>query len=115
MLDIIELNKGIVTTVHNAITGTTASNVVKCGNHNAIDVKVELSGSGAWTVKVQGAFEKNGTYVDWYDVDGDAMSTGSISASRGIRFVGVPSYIKIVATKDSGTATVTVKVQPTTN
>lgn len=110
---ITRMGKGAVTTAHAAGTADTAtSSAITCEGYNAVIVKVDVAGSGAWTIKLQGMLESTGTYADLYDNSGTLMSTGSISASRGQLFVGIPDYIKVVATEDSGTATVTVKVQP---
>jgi hypothetical protein len=105
--------KGAVTTTHAAGTAdTTTSNPVNVSGCNAALVHVNISGSGAWTVKLQGAMEANGTYVDLYNGAGSQMTTGSIAADRCQLFLGIPDYLKVVATEDSGTATVEIKIQP---
>lgn len=107
-----KMGKGDVTTVHDGISTTTTSNAVITQGFNAILVKCDFSGSGSWTIKVQGALQSSGIYADLYDNSGSLMSTGSISSDRCQLFVGIPDQIKILATEDSGTATVTIKVQP---
>lgn len=109
-----ELARGAVTTAHSAITATATSSIIHADRHNAVLVHFDIDGTGAWTVKLQGALTSAGTYVDLYDNNGTLMSTGSISADRCYLFIGIPEYIKVVATEDSGTATATVIVQPIT-
>jgi len=112
MANIVELNKGAVTTAHSAIAVTTTSSAIDTRGYNAVLVHVDITDSGAWTIKIQGALTPSDTYVDWYDSNGVLMSTGSISADQGIIFVGIPDTIKVVATEDTNGATLTVKVQP---
>lgn len=115
MSQIVRLDKGAVTTTHPVGTNLTAtSSAIHIGLDNSVLLKTIFTGTGSWTFKILGALTSNGTFVDWYDNNGNLMSTGSISTNRGQVFVGLPQFIKVVATKDSGTATVEVKIQPIT-
>lgn len=109
---IIKLAKGEVTTAHSAINATATSAVIKTNMHNAALLSCDITGTGAWTMKLQGAITSDGTYMDLYDSNGNLMSTGSITADRMQLFVGLPEFIKVVATEDTDGATMTVKVQP---
>jgi hypothetical protein len=112
---VMQLEKGQITTAHATGTAATAtSNIIRTKGNNAVLVKVDISGSGAWTIALTGALEDTGAFASLYDANGNAMGTGSKTTSGCYLFVGVPELIKIVATEDSGTATVTVKVQPIT-
>lgn len=116
--EIIKMSKGRVITTHAAGTSSTTTSAALTTNdiqmNNALLVKVDISGSGAWTIKLQGMLEAGGTMADLYDSGGTLMSTGSITTSILRVFRGIPENIQVVATEDSGTATVTVKVQPIT-
>ena len=111
---LVKMGKGTVTTAHSAISATATSSAINVNFHNAALVAVDFTGSGSWTVKLQGALTSDGVYKDLYDNNGSLLSTGSISADRIQLFVGLPENIKVVATEDSGTASITVKVQPIT-
>lgn len=111
---LVKMGRGSVTTAHDGISATATSATVQTNFHNAMFVSCNITGTGAWTVKLQGAITSDGTFIDLYDFNGSLMSLGSIPGNKGQVFAGLPEFIKIVATKDSGTATLTVKVQPIT-
>ena len=107
--------KGNVITVHSAIEATATSDPVDCRGYNALLVYFDTSAANNWTIKVQGAPSRNGTYADVYEL----ANTGSmaamsyqLNADRVFIFKGIPDWVKVVATEDVNGATVTVKVQP---
>ena len=111
MINLVQLARGKTATPISAATATTTSVAQAARGHNAIIVYPTFSGSGAWTVKIQGSPTAQGTYADMYDNNSNLMSTGSISTNRCQLFVGIPEHFKIVATEDSGTATITVNYE----
>lgn len=91
------------------ITATTTSKVCSARGHNALILYTKfVTGSGTWTVKIQGALTADGTYMDMYDSAGNLMAISSATASKAKLMVGIPSHFKIVATEDSNGATVDV-------
>ena len=112
MAKIVQLDKGTVTTAHSAITTTTTSSAIDTTGYSAVLVYFNITGSGAWTIKLQGALTSSDDYIDLYDGNGIQMSTGSLTTDMCRLFVGIPDFIKVVATEDSNGATVTTKVQP---
>ena len=106
---LIQLYKGTVENAIPALTAGTTTSVAKHSKgHNALIVFANITGTGAWTIKIQGATSKNGTYLDLYDQNGNQVTTGSISGDRAQFFVGLPNYFKIVATEDTNGATIQV-------
>ena len=115
--DIDKMNKGNVTTAHSAITATATSAKINCKGYNALLVLVDLSATGTpnWTITVNGAMGEQETAVAWNQIDNAsvvAMSSGALTADAGFTFIGVPDWVTITATENSGTGTCTVKVQP---
>jgi len=105
---IVQLAKGLKKTVHNGITVTTTSEPQKANGHNALILYFDMTaGTGTWTVKIQGQ-APNGTYIDVYNAEGDAMSLASVTADKAQVFAGIPETFRIVATEDVNGATVTV-------
>lgn len=108
--------KGTVTKIHDAITATATSEVVKCIGFNAILVTVTITGgANNWTFKLQGANASDGTFVDIYEqanTGSMALMSYQCNASRMFLFKGIPDFIKVVATEDVNGSTVTVEVQP---
>jgi hypothetical protein len=106
--------KGVVTKVHDAITGTATSDAVDCEGYNSLLVLADISISKNWTFKVTGCDTSGGTFKDCYANNGGTMAVMSYqtNSSKVFMFTGVPDYIKVVATEDEDGATVTVKVQP---
>ena len=104
--------RGAVQTAHSGVATTTTSAEIDLGNEFlGCLVVVDITGSGQWTVKVQGTHAEGGNYGDLTDIYGNAMSI-TTSTDVGQGFFGCTRYIKIVATEDSGTATCTVKLIP---
>ena len=92
-----------------ASTASTTTVVQKIKEYNALILYIDIAGSGAWTIKIQGSADQSDDKKDVYDCNGALMSTGSISTSRCVVFVGIPKFYTIVATEDSGTSTIIVK------
>jgi len=64
---LIQLYKGTVENAIPALTAETTTSVAKHSKgHNALIVFANITGTGAWTIKIQGATSKNGTYLDLY-------------------------------------------------
>ena len=105
---------GNITTAHSAIAATATSAEIALGDYPSIYVEVDVGATGTpnWTITVTGSLTSGGTFVALTDVNNVAMSTGALTADGGETFRGCPSYIKIVATENSGTGTCTVKVMP---
>lgn len=109
MLRAIELARGqIKNAIAAATNATTTSDLQRANGLNAIILYLDITGSGEWTVKLQGATSSSGTFMDLYDHNGNQMSMGSLAADRARLFIGIPEHFKIVATEDSGTATIQV-------
>ncbi len=87
---------------------TTTSEQQEMQGHNALVLFAEITGTGTWTVKIQGASERNGTYMDLQDERGDAMALASATASIAQVFIGIPDDFRIVATEDVNGATIQV-------
>jgi hypothetical protein len=110
-----KLYKGNVITVHSAITATATSDPVDCRGYNALLVFFDTSAANNWTIKVQGAPTRSGTYADCYEQANTGTMTlmsYQLNADRVFLFKGIPDWVKIVATEDVDGSTVTVKVQP---
>lgn len=115
-IDVSKMSKGAVTTAHSAIAETATSAEIDCRGYNAILVKAfAFSAAENWTFKVQGSMTSGGTFVDIYE----QANTGAMvamshqcNAAMMFPFRGIPDYVKIVATRDGGASTVTVKVHP---
>lgn len=113
-----QMNKGTVTTAHNAIVVTTTSTEINCTGYNSLLVECAVSAitSGNWVVDVQGAMVTGGTVGDCYDLNvatPTKLTTGTISAdgNRIFLFRGIPDFVKILATRTTD-GTLTCKVQP---
>jgi hypothetical protein len=104
----ITLQRGRAETILSGITATTTTKPLDCHNANAIILYFNLTaGSGTWTVKIQGK-ASDGTYIDMYDVNGNAMELTGVTADKAQIFVGIPNEFKIVATEDVDGATVSI-------
>ena len=112
-IDSIEKSQGV--NVLNAVDVTTTSGAIDASGKNAVLLKITISDAVQnWTVKLQGCFTQNGTYVDIYE----QANTGSMvamsyqtNASKMILFKGIPDWIKVVATEDVNGAKCSVDVQ----
>jgi hypothetical protein len=111
-MHISEMSKGLITTVHSAITATATSAEIDVTGFNAVLVSVLITGTGTWKADVQGRFDATGTVMDIYDNSDNQLTTGNLTASRMKLFVAVPNFIKIVATEVVDGATCTVRIQP---
>jgi hypothetical protein len=114
---LMQLAKGeIVTpTELTGVTATVTSQPKSMRGHNSLILYFLLTtGTGTWTIKIQGATAVNGTFVDHYDINGVQMSIASVTASRSQVFVGMPEHFRIVATEDVSGATVTVAYETLT-
>jgi len=106
------LAKGSVKNAIAAATAATTSSIaLKDDGHNAILIYFDITGTGTWTVKIQGAISQNGTYMDFYDQNGNLMSASTLTADRCQLFIGLPTWFKIVATEDVDGATCKVDYQ----
>ena len=106
---IVELCKGTIRNAIPALTAvTTTSPAQKAKGHNAIIIFAKITGTGTWSIKVQGATSGNGTFMDVTDYKGDAMAISSATASKAQVFKGLPENFKIVATEDANGATIEV-------
>lgn len=115
-INVDKMGKGSVTTAHSAITETATSAEIDCRGYNAILIEADISvAAKLWTFKVQGCMVSGGTFIDCYELANTGTMTlmsYQTNASKIFVFKGIPDYVKIVATEDEDTATVTVKVQP---
>lgn len=98
-------------TAFNTISVTTISSQINTFSFNACLISALITGTGTWNIKIQGKFTSDGTFMDIYDNVGDLLSTGNISANQIQMFVGLPTYIQIVATEITDGSTLTCKVQ----
>jgi hypothetical protein len=73
---------------------------------DALYCAVTLSTTGQWTISLTGCDTLAGTYLDMV---GQSMT---FSASGIYTFTGLPDFVKIVATEDSGSAACTVQTMP---
>lgn len=109
------IQKGSVTTAHNAIDTTTTSAEIDCTGFNSIMVHATISDTYNWTFSVTGSPTTGGSFVAVYEqANTGAMAAMSYqtNASKCWVWRGIPDFIKIVATEDASGATATVKVQP---
>jgi hypothetical protein len=106
------VTKGSTTLALNGVLVSQYSNDISCKGYNACLVSVNLSGTGIWNISIQGKFTSDGTYMDLYDNNGNQASFGNISTNMLRTFIGMPDFIKIVATEITDGSTLTVKVQP---
>jgi hypothetical protein len=104
--------RGNATTILSAITATATSAAIKCIDQNALLLSANLTGTGVWTISVQGKFTFDGTFMDIYDNNGNQLTLGSISTNQIRLLACIPDFIQVVATLVSGTGTLTVRVQP---
>lgn len=93
---------------------TKTSDPIDARGFNAVLVKITLSGAANWTIKLQGAFNRNDAYLDIYE----QANTGTFvamshqtNASKMILFKGISDWIKVVATEDVDGQTCSVEVQ----
>lgn len=108
------VEKGSPVTIINDVAATTTSAPIDAKGKNAVLVKITLSAANNWTVKLQGCFTRNGTYVDLYE----QANTGNMvtmshqtNINKMILFKGIPNWIKVVATEDVDGAKCTVEIQ----
>ena len=94
-----------------AITGTVTSSCKECRGHNAIMVYLAITGTGTWTITIQGRIPKTDTFVDMYDNNGNLLTIASATVSQGRFMVGLPYDFKIVATEVGGTATASISYE----
>jgi len=90
---------------------TTTSPAIRANGNNAVILHFNITGTGAFTPKIQGAPSHNGNFADMYDNNGNLMSMGSLSADRSQIFIGIPEHFKIVATEDTNGATATISYE----
>lgn len=106
--------RGIITTAHNAIDSTATSDAIALGDFPSAYIEVTLSSTGTpnWTMTITGALTSTGTYFPMTDVNNNAIAfAAGLTSNVGETFRGLPPYIKVLATENSGTGTCTVKVQ----
>jgi hypothetical protein len=114
-VDINSIEKSSPITVISEAAATTTSMPIDARGKNAVLLKINIEGAAAnWTVKLQGSFTRNGTYLDLYE----QANTGNMvvmshqtNASMMILFKGIPDWIKVVATEDEAGAKCSVDVQ----
>lgn len=97
---------GTLTTSHNAITGTATSAAIDCRGYTDLWCGVTLSTTGTWTISLTASNTLAGTY---YDLTGQSVT---LTATGAHVFHGVPDWVKVVATEDSGSAACTVVTMP---
>jgi hypothetical protein len=101
--------KASVATAINNVSETTTSSVIDARLYNSILLYIDVGSS--WSVKITGCDTSDGTFKDCYDNNGNPLSSTNMTASKIQLFIGLPEYIKIVATEVSGSANCTVKYQ----
>jgi hypothetical protein len=110
------IGKGEPITAHSEIDKTTTSAVIDCRGYNAVLVAIIISvATKNWTVKLQGAMTRGGTYMDLYEQANTGTMTAmsyQTNANKMVLFKGVPDFIKVVATEDEDTGKCTVIVKP---
>jgi len=115
-IDVSKMSKGAVTTAHAAIADTATSAEISTAGFNAIKVYVgPFSAAENWTFKVQDCDVSGGTFIDAYEQANTGVMTlmsYQCNAARSFVFKGVGDHVKIVATRDGGASSVTVKVLP---
>jgi hypothetical protein len=112
---LVRFAKGGVTATHTEAEATATSAAVDCRGYNAVLVHAVFTGAANWTIKLQGAMTKTGTFVDWYEQANTGTMTAmsyQTNASKGWIWKGIPDWIKIVATEDVNGQKVTINVQP---
>lgn len=109
-IDVAKMSKSGMITAHNAIAATATSVSINAKGFNTVFVRIVITGTGTWKIDVVGSPDSGGTYVDCYD-GATQLTTGNLTASRGVLFRGIPDYIKIVATEVADGATCTVDLQ----
>lgn len=104
---------GGIVTAHSAAAATATSDEIDCTGFNSIVILTDLSATGTpnWTITVTGSLASGGTFAAVKLVT-TAISTGALTADSVNVFQGIPNFIKIVATENSGTGTATITVQP---
>jgi hypothetical protein len=115
IVDIEQISKSSPILAIDAAAATTTSSPIDARGKNAALLKITIADATQnWTVKLQGCFTRNGTYVDLYE----QANTGSMvamshqtNASKIILFKGIPDWIKVVATEDVDGAKCSVEVQ----
>lgn len=103
IMDIEQINKSSPIALMNQVEATTTSEPVDARGKNAVLVKITLTGAVNWTIKLQGCFTRNGTYVDLWELANTGLMTQmshQTNISKIILFKGIPDYIKVVATED---------------
>lgn len=113
-VDINGIEKSSPISVLNKAATTTTSGPLDAHGKNAVLVKIVLSGTANWTISVQGAFNRNDTYIDLYELANTgamAKMTYQTNSSKMILFKGIPNWIKIVATEDVDGETCSIDVQ----
>lgn len=110
-IDVGRMSKGGLTPALASITATTTSGELNCSGYNSVFVEVIVTGTGTWTVALQGSLTSGGTFVDLYD-GATAMSKQGIAASQIFLFKGIPDFLKVVATETADGATVSVRLLP---
>ncbi len=110
-IDVAKMSKGSVTTAHSAITETATSNEIDCRGFKGAHIEFAITGTGNWDLEVTGCAVSGGTFTSQYVGKTRLLRQGMTANAGYILPIGA-NYIKIVATENSGTATVTVKVTP---
>lgn len=110
--------RGNRTVAHHAINATAASNIIDCNDYPDFLVSVELGTTGIpnWTITFLGAIIKSDTFTPMNKFKDDGtlvqVSSGALTVNKCFIVKDVPRHVKVIATKNSGTGTCTVKVQP---
>lgn len=114
-IDVDKMGKGTRITAAtlglSAVTATTTSTEINMSSHNYVAVFITVAGGYNWAVKLQGAANSGGTFMDLYD----GSSQCSVQLQNTTRVImwpcGAP-YAKIVATEDTDGTSCTVEVVP---
>jgi hypothetical protein len=118
-IDVAKMSKGAylsaVALGMSAKTANATSNEIDARGYNAILISIAISvAAKLWTTKLQGSFVSTGTYFDLYEMANTGTMTlmsYQTNASRMFLFKGIPDYVKIVATEDEDTSTMSIEAQ----
>jgi len=95
-----------------AVDASTLSARLSMADFNSVLMHCDVTGTGDWTISIQGAMTVDGTLINMGKVDGDGSAYSiQFTVDAYTTFRGVPDWIAINAIENSGTSTLTVTVQ----
>lgn len=116
---IISIDKGSVTTAHNAIDATATSAEISHLGYNGTMLNMEgsLESGQTWTVEILGSAVSGETFGKNYYQDFEhkiTLTYADLDTDGVVNFIcpGIQNYVKIRATLSGGTAELTVRVTP---